>query len=85
MGEMTREEFLEKAIVGAAAVALIPKSNLTATLEKMKGKDFIVNVLVKDGEVFGLGWEITGDEEVDIGAIRHLYRAAELQYRGEEI
>ena len=80
----TREEFLEKVLRGTIAVALIPEENLTATLEKMKGKDFIINVLVKDGQVFGLGWEITGDEEVDIKAIRHLYKAAELQYLGEE-
>ena len=81
---LTREEFLEKALKGAAAIALIPEDNIAATLEKMKGKDFIVNVLVKDGKIFGLGWKITGSKEVDTKAIRHLHKAAELQYLGEE-
>jgi len=82
--EMTRKEFMERAVVGAAAIAMIPESSLAASLEKMKGKDFIVSVLVKDGKQFGLGWELTGDEELDVRAIRHLYKAAELQYLGEE-
>ena len=69
---MTREEFLERAIVGAAAIALIPEDNLAATLEKMEGKDFVASFMTIDGEVFGLGWELTGDEEIDIKAIRFL-------------
>jgi len=81
MAIMTREEFLEKAITGAAAIALIPESNWTATLEKMKGKDFVVHVIVIDGKVYGFGWELTGEEEVDIRSMKALQRAAEDEYR----
>jgi len=84
MGKMTREEFMKRAVTGAAAIALIPESNLAATLEQMKGKDFVANIMVVDGEVSGLGWELIGDEEVDIKALRFLYDATEMKYRGEE-
>lgn len=80
MGGMTREEFLEKVIVGAAAIALADhQENLTATEEKIKG-DFVTITGRKDGKTFGLGYELEGDKERDLQGIKWLHRQHELWY-----
>ena len=84
MGEMTREEFLQRAIIGAAAIALIPEDNLTPTLTRHEGHDFAVIFQMRGGKRFGLGYEFTGEEDKDIQGLKWLHRAAELQYKGEE-
>jgi len=79
---MTREEFLQRVVVGTTAIALANhQGNLTASEEKIGG-DFVTITGRKDGKTYGLGYELEGDEERDLQGIKWLHRSHELWYMG---
>ena len=82
--EMTREEFLKRVIIGTAAINLADhQKNLTATEKKIEG-DFVTITGRRNGKMYGLGYELEGNEERDIQGMKWLHRSHELWYKGVE-
>jgi len=80
--EMTREEFMSRVLLGAAAISLADsQENLTATEEKLEG-DFVTITGRRNGKLYGLGYELEGDEKKDLQGIKWLHRSHELWYKG---